>query len=86
MTCEAEPRSLYQPAGWTCNGEDLLVVIPASRMMPPAVIRADLVDRLDDPTRSLFDANGQPLPAGADHLHIIIRADSNAGAHPNTGA
>jgi hypothetical protein len=76
MTCQAKLPPL-KDKGWTCNGDDLTIVIPASRNMPPVVIRRDLLPLLltSEAYREVYaqvaDRCG-PFLDGGDHLHAML--------------
>jgi hypothetical protein len=76
MTCYAT-RPALKSKGWTCNGEDLTIVIPASNTLPPVVIRRDLLPLLltDEIYRWVYGQESDrcgPFLDGGDHVHAIL--------------
>lgn len=67
-----DPVPGSRPKGWECDGADLVVVIPAGRTLPPAVIRRDLIDQLGDLEREVMEAEGGQDFPGGDHAHVTL--------------
>jgi hypothetical protein len=76
MACHAT-RPPLKNKGWTCTGEDLTIILPASTNLPPVVLRRDLLplyltDKTNREVYQQFADRCGPFLDGGDHLHAVL--------------
>jgi hypothetical protein len=70
VTCEAT-RAPLTDMGWTCTGEDLVIILPASGSLPPVVCPIWALAHLFRTSVATAELITEPF-RGGDHLHVVI--------------